>query len=64
MDGTHTANILLLGQYVAGNFTIANDGAGGVLVTDPPVRVATDTGRFVVGVSSNWTESAAGLRMG
>jgi hypothetical protein len=38
-DGTlaTTANITLLGQYVAGNFHIGNDGAGGTLVTDPPV---------------------------
>jgi autotransporter passenger strand-loop-strand repeat protein len=35
-DGTHTASIHLLGQYVAGNFKLSNDGAGGTLVTDPP----------------------------
>ena len=36
-DGTHTANIALLGQYVAGNFTKQSDGNGGTLITDPPV---------------------------
>jgi autotransporter passenger strand-loop-strand repeat protein len=38
-DGTPatTAHISLLGQYVAGNFNIQNDGAGGTLVSDPPV---------------------------
>jgi autotransporter passenger strand-loop-strand repeat protein len=41
-DGTHTANILLLGQYAAGNFHLATDGHGGTLVTDPPLAVATD----------------------
>jgi hypothetical protein len=41
-DGTHTANILLLGQYAAGNFHLATDGNGGTLVTDPPVMAATD----------------------
>jgi autotransporter passenger strand-loop-strand repeat protein len=36
-DGTNTANITLLGQYVAGNFTKQSDGNGGTLITDPPV---------------------------
>ena len=38
-DGTSatTANITLLGQYVAANFSLTTDGHGGTLVTDPPV---------------------------
>jgi len=36
-DGTHTAVLTLLGQYVAGNFTMQSDGHGGTLITDPPV---------------------------
>lgn len=36
-DGTHTAAILLLGQYLAANFNMASDGHGGTLVTDPPI---------------------------
>ena len=36
-DGTHTAHLTLLGQYVAGQFHIASDGHGGTMVTDPPV---------------------------
>lgn len=36
-DGTHTAAILLLGQYLAANFNMASDGHGGTLVTDPPL---------------------------
>jgi len=36
-DGTNTANITLLGQYVAGNFTKQSDGNGGTLITDPPI---------------------------
>jgi autotransporter passenger strand-loop-strand repeat protein len=35
-DGTNMANITLLGQYMAGNFTSASDGHGGTLLTDPP----------------------------
>jgi hypothetical protein len=36
-DGTPTAAIHLVGQYVAGNFSLQGDGQGGTLVTDPPV---------------------------
>ena len=36
-DGTITASILLLGQYLAANFNMASDGHGGTLVTDPPI---------------------------
>jgi hypothetical protein len=35
-DGTHTANIELLGQCTAGQFTAANDGNGGTIISDPP----------------------------
>ena len=34
-DGTHTANLTLLGQYSANNFSLASDGHGGTIVTDP-----------------------------
>ena len=64
-DGSHTANILLLGQYVAGNFNIASDGTGGTLVTDPPVTVATDTGTFITArTSSSGPPPIGGLRTG
>jgi autotransporter passenger strand-loop-strand repeat protein len=36
-DGTHTATLNLLGQYVAGNFTKQTDNNGGTLITDPPL---------------------------
>ena len=35
-DGTHTANIALLGQYMAGSFVASADGSGGTLIHDPP----------------------------
>jgi hypothetical protein len=35
-DGSHVANIALLGQYLASNFVTASDGNGGTLITDPP----------------------------
>jgi autotransporter passenger strand-loop-strand repeat protein len=38
-DGTHTASLHLLGQYVEANFTKQSDGAGGTLITDPPVTL-------------------------
>jgi hypothetical protein len=40
--GAATANIALLGTYVAGQFHITSDGHGGTLVTDPPVAAPTD----------------------
>ena len=41
-DGTHTANITLLGQYVAGQFAIGTDGGADTLVTDPPAGAAIE----------------------
>jgi autotransporter passenger strand-loop-strand repeat protein len=32
-DGVHTANIALLGQYIASEFAVSNDGHGGTLIT-------------------------------
>jgi len=36
-DGSHIANIALLGQYTASSFIMASDGHGGTLISDPPV---------------------------
>jgi hypothetical protein len=36
-DGSHIANIALLGQYMASSFIMASDGHGGTLITDPPL---------------------------
>ncbi len=35
-DGAHTANITLLGQYMAGSFVMSADGFGGTHIQDPP----------------------------
>ena len=43
-DGTHTANITLLGQYMTANFHVSNDSHGGTFVSDPPVLAQTDPG--------------------
>ena len=37
-DGTHTANIALLGNYMASTFVASSDGHGGTLVVDPPAN--------------------------
>jgi hypothetical protein len=37
-DGTHVANIALLGQYMASSFVMASDGHGGTLINDPPAN--------------------------
>jgi hypothetical protein len=36
-DGAHSANIALLGNYLASTFTAVSDGHGGTAVTDPAV---------------------------
>ncbi|HKF07248.1 MAG TPA: hypothetical protein VKB89_00765, partial [Xanthobacteraceae bacterium] len=40
-DGTHTANLTLLGQYSAAMFSLSSDGQGGTIVTDPPPVVGS-----------------------
>ena len=42
-DGTHTANIALLGQYMAGSFVMSANGFGGTLVHDLPPATLTHT---------------------
>ncbi|HXV01264.1 MAG TPA: hypothetical protein VG166_12280 [Caulobacteraceae bacterium] len=37
-NGTQTAKITLLGNYLASTFTVASDGHGGVTVKDPPLQ--------------------------
>ena len=39
-DGTHTANIALLGNYMASTFAASSDGHGGTLVVDPPAMAS------------------------
>jgi hypothetical protein len=40
-DGTHTANIALLGQYMAASFSMSADGFGGTLIHDVPSAALT-----------------------
>ena len=42
-DGTHTANIALLGQYMAGSFVMSADGFGGTLIHDVAPATLTPT---------------------
>jgi hypothetical protein len=36
-DGSHAANIALLGNYMAGSFVTASDGHGGTLISNDPL---------------------------
>jgi hypothetical protein len=38
-DGTHTANIALLGQYAAASFVMSADGFGGTLIHEAPATL-------------------------
>jgi hypothetical protein len=40
-DGSHTANIALLGNYLASTFVTSSDGHGGTSVVDPPATFAS-----------------------
>jgi Calpain family cysteine protease len=40
-DGRHTANIALLGHYMASTFVASSDGHGGTSIVDPPVNQAS-----------------------
>jgi hypothetical protein len=40
-DGSHTANIALLGNYMASSFVASSDGHGGTSVIDPPINQAS-----------------------
>jgi VCBS repeat-containing protein len=42
-SATLSANITLLGQYMASQFSIMADGHGGTVVNDPPVSTTTDS---------------------
>ena len=42
-DGTHTANIALLGQYTAASFVMSADGFGGTLIHDVAPATLTHT---------------------
>jgi hypothetical protein len=50
-DGTHTASLTLIGQYVAAQFTSASNGHGGTLIGDPPVAT-TNTNPLVIAAAS------------
>jgi autotransporter passenger strand-loop-strand repeat protein len=51
-QGTHSANLTLLGTYMTTNFQLQGNGAGGTLVTDPPAATAvTDPGPFALVVT-------------
>jgi hypothetical protein len=50
-DGTHTANIKLIGNFSASTFTTSSDGAGGTTVVDPGAKAAA-VSSFVAAMAS------------
>jgi hypothetical protein len=46
-DGTHTASIALLGNYLASTFVPSSDGSGGTNVIDPPLAPLAQTASLV-----------------
>jgi hypothetical protein len=43
-DGTHTANIMLLGQYASADFHLSSDHHGGTLIAAPLAAASSDLG--------------------
>jgi hypothetical protein len=46
-DGSHTANIALLGDYMASTFVTSSDGHGGTNVVDPSATGTSQTSLLV-----------------
>jgi hypothetical protein len=66
-DGTHTANINMVGTYSLANFHFANDGSNGTLVTDPPANQDQRAGPLSDNAESHFGEStpeSVGLNAG
>ncbi len=40
IDGSHTANIALLGNYMASSFVASSDGHGGTSIVDPALTAS------------------------
>ena len=62
-DGTHTANIKMVGSYTLANFNFATDSNGGTLVTEitnQSVTIAPIEGNNII----NATEAVAGVTLG
>ena len=57
-DGTTTAHIKLVGNYTASTFTVASDGHGGTIVTDPAALTAAMAG-FAAGSGSTTASGSA-----
>ena len=57
-DGTHSASVLLMGNYTAGNFHLGQYGATGTLVYDPPVSDAKDLVTREVAASGDFLRDA------
>jgi hypothetical protein len=67
-DGVNTANITLLGQYTASQFTSASDGHGGIVIGDPTATPLTRgpgavTVRRQGAVTGFWTGASASPRL-
>jgi hypothetical protein len=63
-DGTHTAHITLLGDYLTSTFTASSDGHGGTIVVDPtkaPAIAPTSAHPFVAAMAAMATPGDGGV---
>jgi hypothetical protein len=54
-DGSHTAQINMVGTYTLANFDFATDGSGGTLVTDPPMVAVNQNGQAAAVIADGAT---------
>ena len=58
-DSVHSASVLLVGNYSAGNFTSANDGGGHLKIMDPGAAPpSTDLGLLINYIAASFASSA------
>ena len=59
-DGSHTAKIALVGNYLTSGWTLSSDGNGGTVVVDPPLSTSdSGQGANVDGVGDIFTQRLA-----
>jgi len=51
-DGTHTAEIKLIGSYPTSTFEVSSDGHGGTIVVDPAATGSSSPHHFIAAMAS------------
>ncbi|MGI8839472.1 MAG: hypothetical protein ACR2F8_01585 [Caulobacteraceae bacterium] len=63
-DGTHTANITLIGNYAKATFTTSSDGHGGTIVVDPKTGASAALSTSAAGAVQTFIAAASAMGAG